>query len=283
VPISPLKSVLAQAFERGYGVAAFNVVNDLTAQAVVDAAIEARAPVIVQTSVKTVRAAGTGVLAALVQAIAANAPVPVVLHLDHCPSREVISECIRHGWNSVLFDGSGLELDDCMRQTKEVVAEAHASGVDVEGEIEGIRGVEDGIGSALDTAVYSVDSSIDFITATGVDCFAPAIGNAHGMYSSTPSLDAEKVTQIASRTGVPVVLHGGTGLTEAQFRDLVRRGCAKVNISTALKQVFIGSSRAFLNENPGVSEPLQLLDYVRQTVRAMALSHIRTLGGEGQA
>ena len=103
------------------------------------------------------------------------------------------------------------------------------------------------------------------------------------MYRSTPSLDAEKVTEIVSRAGVPVVLHGGTGLSENQFRDLVQRGCAKVNISTALKRVFLGSSRSYLTENQEVTEPLRLLEHVRAAVRDMALSHIRILGGEGRA
>jgi len=283
VPVSSLRSVLGQAFDRRYGVPAFNVVNDLTMQAVIDAAVEARAPVIVQTSVKTVRAAGAAVLAGLHRAIAEQAPVPVVLHLDHCPDRAVVTECVRHGWNSVLFDGSGLDLAECTRQTREVVAEAHASGVDVEGEIEGIKGVEDDIGSDLDSGVYSIDSSVEFIKATGIDCFAPAIGNAHGMYRSTPSLDAERVTQIVARAGIPIALHGGSGLTEAQFGDLVGRGCAKVNISTALKQAFLGSSRAFLESNPAVTEPLRLLDHVREAVKEMALYHIASVGAAGQA
>jgi fructose-bisphosphate aldolase class II len=283
VPVSSLRSVLGQAFDRRYGVPAFNVVNDLTMQAVVDAAVEARAPVIVQTSVKTVRAAGAAVLAGLHRAIAEQAPVPVVLHLDHCPDRAVVTECVRHGWNSVLFDGSGLDLAECTRQTREVVAEAHASGVDVEGEIEGIKGVEDDIGSDLDSGVYSIDSSVEFIKATGIDCFAPAIGNAHGMYRSTPSLDAERVTQIVARAGIPIALHGGSGLTEAQFGDLVGRGCAKVNISTALKQAFLGSNRAFLESNPAVTEPLRLLDHVREAVKEMALYHIASVGAAGQA
>jgi fructose-bisphosphate aldolase class II len=283
VPVSSLRSVLGQAFDRRYGVPAFNVVNDLTMQAVVDAAVEARAPVIVQTSVKTVRAAGAAVLAGLHRAIAEQAPVPVVLHLDHCPDRAVVTECVRHGWNSVLFDGSGLDLAECTRQTREVVAEAHASGVDVEGEIEGIKGVEDDIGSDLDSGVYSIDSSVAFIEATGIDCFAPAIGNAHGMYRSTPTLDAERVTQIVARAGIPIALHGGSGLTEAQFGDLVGRGCAKVNISTALKQAFLGSNRAYLDDNPAVTEPLRLLDHVRQAIKEMALYHISCLGAAGQA
>jgi fructose-bisphosphate aldolase class II len=281
--VSSLRSVLSPAFDLRYGVPAFNVVNDLTMQAVVDAAVEARAPVIVQTSVKTVRAAGAAVLAGLHRAIAERAPVPVVLHLDHCQDRAVVTECVRHGWNSVLFDGSGLDLAECTRQTREVVAEAHASGVDVEGEIEGIKGVEDDVGSDLDTGVYSIDSSVEFIKATGIDCFAPAIGNAHGMYRSTPTLDAERVTQIVARAGIPIALHGGSGLTEAQFGDLVSRGCAKVNVSTALKQAFLGSNRAYLADNPGVTEPLRLLDHVRQAVKEMALYHISSVGAAGRA
>jgi ketose-bisphosphate aldolase len=282
VPISTLRSVLHDAFDRRYGVPAFNVVDDLTMQAVVNAAVRARSPVIVQTSVKTVRAVGGGVLAALFRAIAADAPVPVVLHLDHCPDREVITECIKHGWNSVLFDGSGLELAECTRQTREVVEQAHASGVDVEGEIEGIKGVGDGVAAQRD-GVYSIESAVGFIAATGIDCFAPAIGNAHGMYTSEPALDAERVSQLVALTGIPVALHGGTGLTEAQFRDLTGRGCAKVNISTALKHAFIGGYRGFLADHPSVSEPLQVMTHVRDAVEDMALYHVSCLGAADRA
>src|ERR1700691_6546190 len=150
---------------------------------------------VVNAAVKAVRAAGGGVLAALFGAIATDAPVPVVLHLDHCPDREVITECIKHGWNSVLFDGSGLELAECTRQTREVVEQAHATGVDVEGEIEGIKGVEDGVAAQRD-GVYSIESAVGLIAATGIDCFAPAIGNAHGMYTWAPALDGEGVSEL---------------------------------------------------------------------------------------
>jgi len=162
------------------------------------------------------------------------------------------------------------------------VEQAHATGVDVEGEIEGIKGVEDGVAAQRD-GVYSIESAVGFIAATGIDCFAPAIGNAHGMYTSEPALDAERVSRLVALTGVPVALHGGTGLTEAQFRDLTERGCAKVNISTALKRAFIGGYRGFLADHPSASEPLQVMTHVRDAVEDMAQYHISCLGAADRA
>src|SRR6202041_2529777 len=147
VPVVPLKEIVDRAFAERYGVAAINVVNDLTMEAVLAAAVEQRAPVIIQTSVKTVRSIGRDLLFAMWRELTAGIEVPVSLHLDHCPDRAVISDCLRAGWNSVLFDASALPVAENQRQTIEVVAEARSYGASVEGEIESITGVEDGIGS----------------------------------------------------------------------------------------------------------------------------------------
>jgi fructose-bisphosphate aldolase class II len=216
-------------------------------------------------------------------AFATDAPVPVALHLDHCPERSVISECLATGWNSVLFDAHDLDVAENLRQTIEVVAEARAHDADVEGEIEGIQGVEDGIGSDAAAHVQSLDVAVDFIRRTGVDCFAPAIGNAHGQYKQAPVLDAQRVSDLVAATGVPMALHGGTGLSDEQFADLIARGCAKVNISTALKIAFIDASREYLDANPGKHDPPSLFRQQRAAVKAMAEEHIRIFGSAGRA
>jgi ketose-bisphosphate aldolase len=281
MPVVPLREILADAFARRYGVAAFNIVNNLTMRAVLDAAVAMHAPVIIQTSVKTVRWEGAPVLAAAFREMAGALPVPVTLHLDHCPDRTAISECIAQGWNSVLFDGSALSVEENTAQTAAVVAEAHAAGVDVEGELEAIRRVEEEPGKAGQP--YSVDVAVSFIQATAVDCFAPAIGNAHGLYQSEPSLDAERVTAIIDKVAVPIALHGGTGMSQAQFDDLISRGCAKVNISTALKIAYVDAHKDYLGRFPDVYDPLDLFRFIHRAVLEMALDHIRRLGGEGRA
>ena len=285
MPVVPLKDVLDRAFKERYGVAAFNIVNDLTLEAVLAAAVELRAPVIVQTSVKTVKSIGRDVLYAMWRSMTAGIEVPVTLHLDHCPEREVISACLEGGWNSVLFDASSLPVEENQRQTKEVVAEARRYGAHVEGEIEGIKGVEDGVGSDEESTRQSLDVALTFIRETGIDCFAPAIGNAHGMYASAPTLDAQRVTDIVEAEPIPIALHGGSGMTDAQFADLIARGCAKVNISTALKRTYMQSNLAFLRETEAKDkwDPPSLFTHVRSDVLEMAKDHIRRFGSEGKA
>ena len=285
MPVVPLKDVLDRAFKERYGVAAFNIVNDLTLEAVLAAAVELRAPVIVQTSVKTVKSIGRDVLYGMWRSMTAGIEVPVTLHLEHCPEREVISACLEGGWNSVLFDASSLPVEENQRQTKEVVAEARRYGAHVEGEIEGIKGVEDGVGSDEESTRQSLDVALTFIRETGIDCFAPAIGNAHGMYASAPTLDAQRVTDIVEAEPIPIALHGGSGMTDAQFADLIARGCAKVNISTALKRTYMQSNLAFLLETEAKDkwDPPSLFTHVRSDVLEMAKDHIRRFGSEGKA
>jgi fructose-bisphosphate aldolase class II len=282
MPVVPTQQIVAKAFDERYGVAAINVVNDLTMEAVLAAAEELRAPLIVQTSVKTVKSVGADVLMAMWRAMTAGIGVPVALHLDHCPEREVISLCLERGWNSVLFDGSKLSVEENKRQCTEVVAEAARYGALVEGEIEGFKRVEE-MADDEEPEEQTLETAVDFITATGVDIFAPAIGNAHGMYRSTPKLDSQRVTDIVEATGKPVALHGGTGMTAEQFGDLVSRGCAKVNISTALKIAFMQAGYDHMTENPGKFDPPSQFDVQRAAVIEMAREHIRLLGSEGRA
>jgi ketose-bisphosphate aldolase len=283
MPVVPMREILDRAFAERYGVAAINVVDDLSLEAVLAAATDLDAPLIVQTSVKTVKSIGAKPFYAMWRARADDVPVPVTLHLDHCPDREWITTCLRTGWNSVLFDGSELDVAENTRQTIEVVAEANEYGAQVEGEIESVLGVEDGVGSDEAGEVHPVEVSADFIAATGIYSFAPAIGTAHGLYKAEPHLMPERVTEIVERHPIPQVLHGGTGLAEAQFTDLIARGCAKVNISTALKIAFVDAHREWLDANPAKKDPPSMLRHVRAAVKEMAEEHIRIFGSAGRA
>lgn len=285
MPVVPLTDILSDAFEKRYGVPAINVFNDLTMEAVLAAAVEKSSPLIVQTSVKTVKSIGSDVLHTMWTSMTAGIEVPVSLHLDHCPERAVITECLDRGWNSVLFDASRLPVEENMRQTVEVVAEARRYGAHVEGEIESITGVEDDIGSDSAAAQKDLDVALEFLRTTHVDVFAPAIGNAHGTYKRTPVLDFDRVSDIVAAYPLPIALHGGSGLSDEQFRDLISRGCAKVNISTALKEKFMKSNLAFLESAAERQkwDPPSLFRSVRQDVIDMTGSLMTTFGSAGRA
>jgi ketose-bisphosphate aldolase len=282
VPVVPTREILERAFRERYGVAAFNVVNDLTMEAVLSAAEELQAPVLVQTSVKTIEQNGLDVTYAMWVEMTKELSVPVALHLDHCPDRAVISACLAKGWNSVLFDASKLSVEENKRQCIEVVAEAKRYGALVEGEIEGFKRVEE-VADDEEPEEQSLEVAVDFIKETGVEIFAPAIGNAHGMYRATPKLDSQRVTDIVAATDRPVALHGGTGMTPEQFTDLISRGCAKVNISTALKIVYMQSGYDFMTEHAGQYDPPSIFRAQRAAVQNMAKDHIRMFGSAGKA
>ncbi len=283
MPVVSTKELVTRAMADGYAVPAINIVNDLTLEAVLATALEQRSPMIVQTSVKTVRSIGLEVLKGMWVTMTAGIDVPVALHLDHCPDREVISACLAAGWSSVLFDAHELSVEENERQCIEVVAEARRVGADVEGEIEGIRGVEDDIGSDEEGPIQTLAIAVGFIERTGVDIFAPAIGNAHGMYKAQPALDHQRISDLVEATGVPMALHGGTGLTAEQFSDLIARGCAKVNVSTGLKIAYMDANRRFLTENPAAADPPTLFRYVRAAVMEMTRGYIDLFGSAGRA
>ena len=282
MPIVPTQEIIERAFRDRYGVAAINVVNDLSMEAVLAAAEELRAPVIVQTSVKHVQMTGIDAMYAMWVAYASRVTVPAALHLDHCPDRQVISDCLAKGWNSVLFDASKLTVEENRRQCIEVVEEARRYGALVEGEIEGFKRTEEMTGDEAEH-VQSLETVVGFVRATGVDIFAPAVGNAHGTYKTAPRLDAQRVTDIVAATGKPVALHGGTGMSAEQFADLVSRGCAKVNISTALKIAYLSSGHDYLASHPGEYDPPKVFAAQRTAVKDMAAHHIRMIGSEGRA
>jgi len=280
-----LNEITTPAFELRYGVPAINIFNDLTLEGVLAGAVQARSPIIVQTSVKTVRSIGVEVLASMWRSMTAGIEVPVALHLDHCPNREVITECLRHGWNSVLFDASEMPVEENQRQTIEVVKEAHAVGAAVEGEIEAITGVEDDHGSDEEAGRESLEPSLTFIEETGVDVFAPSIGNAHGSYKKAPVIDFDRVSDIVAAHPIPIALHGGSGLSDDQFSELIARGCAKVNISTALKELYMKSTLDFLLETQKKNkwDPPSLFADTRAAVVGMVVGLTEQFGSAGKA
>lgn len=285
MPVVPLREIVDAAMAEGYGVPAINIFNDMTLQGVLDGAVEARSPLIVQTSVKTVKAIGSRTLYAMWEAMTRDIDVPVTLHLDHCPDRAVISECLEVGWNSVLFDASELPVEENQRQTVEVVAEARRHGAHVEGEIESITGVEDGIGSDEAGERQPLDVVLGYLDATGVDVFAPAIGNAHGRYKQAPTLDFNRVRDIVEARSTPIALHGGSGLTDDDFARLISLGCAKVNLSTALKETYLQGMYEALKDADaaGKWEPLNVFKPVEAAIREFTVSHCHLFGSGGRA
>ena len=283
MPVVSMPDILRPAFEERYGVGAFNIVNDLSMGAVLDAAAQTNSPVIIQVSVKTVKLFGAKLIQRMFEEMASHVPIPATLHLDHCPDVKMIQICLDAGWNSVLFDASKLNYEDNLRQTKEVVAMARKVGAAVEGELEAVHGVEDGVGSDQQGELVPLDKCVEFLEQTGIDAFAPAIGTAHGLYKSAPKIDFDRVRQIVKAHPTPIVLHGGTGLTNDVFQRLIAEGCAKVNISTMLKITYCDGYRNYLDAKPQEHDPLKVMVAVREQMVTMAKGFMVTFGSAGKA
>ncbi len=248
--------------------------------AVLSAAAEMASPVIVQVAVRPMKAMGAKLVQVMFQEMAARVPVPACLHLDHCPSPEVIEECLEAGWQSVLFDGSHLSYEENLAQTREIVRVAHARGAAVEGELEAVGRAEEGTGG---TGRASLDRIVTFIRETGIDSFAPAIGTVHGIYRDAPKIDYDRLSDIVSRAPIPMVIHGGTGLSEETFKELIRRGAPKINISTQLKIALADGYREYLAERPSEYDPVNLLGAVKKKVAAEVAGLMRVFESVGQA
>ena len=283
MPAVALREILQPAFRARYGVGAFNIVNDLTMAAVFDAAVESKSPVIIQVSVKTVKMWGAKMLQQMFAEMASRRPIPATLHLDHCPDVELIKTCVEAGWNSALFDASSLSYQDNLRLCKDLVAFAKKHGAGIEGELEAVRGIEDEVGSDLEGELVPVERCVEFIEATGIDCFAPAIGTAHGLYKAEPKINFDRVEAIVARCPTPIVLHGGTGLSSDTFKRLITAGCAKVNISTMLKITFADSLRSYLGAKPKEYDPMKLQKAVHTDLIKMAKGFMETFGSAGRA
>lgn len=283
MPLLNMKNMLKTAQAGGYAVGAFNILDYNSMKAVVDAAIELYAPVIIQTSVKTVLFWGYEAMISWAKLLSDKADVPIAIHLDHCTDIDVISNCIDAGWTSVMIDASSKPFEENMELTRQVILLAHPKGVSVEAELGAIVGVEDDIHvKEQDSHLANPEQAEVFCEQLPVDCFAPAIGTAHGVYSGTPKIAYHLIKDIAQRTGVPLALHGGTGLSDDVFHRCIALGCAKVNISTQLKYAHIdGFVDYFINNK--VYNPLKPLYAQYQALKSAVMENIKLFGSEGKA
>lgn len=283
MPLVNPSEMLHKARAEGYCIGAFNIVDGLTLRAVVEAAALKRAPAIIQTSAATVRDLGIPVIAALTRLAAEECPVPLALHLDHGTDRTMIGEAIRGGYTAVMFDGSKYPFEENVARTREVVEEAHARGVAVEGEVGIVAGVEDDIVVRQDAAIYTTaEEAIEFQRCTGVDFLAPAIGTAHGFYRKEPRLDIDTLKRIAQAVPCPTVVHGGTGLSFDVLRRLVAAGAAKMNVSTQIKQTYIDSLHGYIDGKRSEYNPLKLLAHARGALVEMIGEYMDVFGSAGR-
>jgi fructose-bisphosphate aldolase class II len=281
--VNPLE-MLQAARRGGYCVGAFNLVDYLTTEAIVEAAQARRAPVMLQTSSATIKRFGIRNLVGMARMIAGPSPVPVALHLDHGTDAAVISEAIREGYTSVMFDGSKFALEENAAHTRAIVEEAHARGVAVEGEIGVVAGVEDDIVVHQDKAIYTTPGeALEFLRRAEVDFLAAAIGTAHGFYKVQPRLDIDTLRELSRATECPMVVHGGTGLPMDVVRQLVAAGAAKMNVSTQIKQTYIDALDGYVQGHRTEYNPLKLLDHARRELVAMIGEYMEVLGSAGRA
>jgi ketose-bisphosphate aldolase len=276
-----MKPMLAAAFKDRSAVAAFNPVDYSSMRAAVEAAEAERRPVILQTSAKTVKYHGHEAIADWARHLGCKAGVPVALHLDHGKDLALIRRCIEAGWTSVMIDASDKPYEENLRLTREVLEMAAVGDVGVEAEIGEIGGVEEDIVVAEEDAhLCSPDMAEAFCKALpGLAVFAPACGTAHGYYKGDPKVAFDLLAEISRRTGMPLALHGGTGLPDETIRRCIANGCAKVNISTNLKHVFIDSFCDHHEQHPHDYEPLNLLRAQHEAMVAMLREKIRLCAG----
>ena len=260
MPYSTTSEMLADAKSKGYAVVGFSVYNLETAKELVHTANRLRAPLIIQTTPKTIDLFGLEYITAIVR-IAANAVgTPVSLHLDHGNSFNLAIKCLEHGYSSIMIDGSHLPYNENVGLVHEVVTRAHAIGVPVEAELGRIGGVEDDLSVEEQDAGYTdPNAAADFVERTGIDSLAVSIGTAHGMYHRPPKLNFELLRKIRSVVPIPLVLHGASGIPDHAIQQAIQSGISKINIATELKLEFATALRDFLSSHPNEIEPRSYL------------------------
>lgn len=273
---------LLRARAEGFAVAGFAAYNMETVQAVVEAADELKAPVLIQTTGSNLRNAGVAFLEALAKTAADAADVPVALHLDHGQSLEEALLCLRYGYTSVMIDASDRPFEENVRLTGRVVEAAHAVGAAVEAELGRVGGADSGAGEAEAQYTDPVQAA-EFVGRTGVDSLAVAVGTAHGVYRDRPRLDFPRLSAIAAAVPVPLVLHGASGVPGEDLREAVRRGIAKFNIATELKMPFAAAFRTYFAEHPEDSDPRRFLSFAKAAYKAAVSEKIHLSGSAGKA
>lgn len=275
-----LNKMLTKAKEQGYAVGAFNIFNYLSAKAVIRAAEETNTCAIIQTSVSTVRKFGVVELITMLKGLVEMSPLPILIHLDHCTDVALAKKCIDEGWDSVMIDASKEPLEENIKITAEVKEYASKANVSVEGELGVIKGVEDDLVSE-ESVEATYEDSMRYVNETGIDAFAPAVGTAHGLYTGTPKINYALVKELSETTLCPVVIHGGTGLSDKAFKKLINCGAAKINVSTALKEAYISSLKEYTDLHEAERNPLKLDEYVETGLKNVIKEHILLFNSTG--
>jgi len=278
MPVAWLRELLDNALSGGYALPAFNVVDELSMDSVLSSAALARSPVVVQVSVRTARFWTPKLLRATFEAKRKLHGTTAVLHLDHCGEPEFLLSCLDSGWHSALFDSSHLPYEEGVRATRRVVEEAGRRGAAIEGEFERIMRVDDPSSrNPEETAQHH--STLSFLDRTGVHSFSPDLGTRHGMHAEEPTIDYERARELSTR--VPVVLHGGSGLTDECLRKAVDSGVTKVNFSSVLKETYVAAVHAFVQASR--TEPLDLVRTAHGRIGELCRHYAEVLGSAGRS
>lgn len=277
------KQILKQAQDGHYAIGAFNVENMEMVMAVISAAEEMNAPVIMQTTPSTVKYAGLDYFLANAKVAASRAKVPVVMHLDHGSSFELAAQALRAGYTSIMIDGSHGDFESNIEISKAVVDMCKPSGVAVEAELGKVGGKEDDLDGGDGDLYTDPLEAKEFVERTGIDSLAIAIGTAHGMYKGEPKLDLDRLSAIRDVVSVPLVLHGGSGIPDSKVQEAIRRGICKVNYATELRIAFTHGLNEYLKENPDTIDPKKYNQAGLEEVKKFVKEKMQVCGCQNKA
>ena len=281
MPFVTSEKMLLDARRGGYAVGAFNAENMEMVKAIIAAAEELRAPVMIQTTSSTIKYGSVETYAAIVSAEAMKASVPVCLHLDHGSSFGLAVRCVMAGYTSVMMDGSKLPFEENIAVSRQVAEMAAAVGIPCEAELGKVGGKEDEVEAVADTNTDPAEAK-EFVERTGISSLAVAIGTAHGFYVGTPVLDVERLSEIRKAVDVPLVLHGASGLTDEQVQGCVKRGIWKVNFATELRNAYTRAVERYLLDNPNTIDPKAYSKAAMAAVTELVKARMKVCGCDGK-
>ncbi|MDR2406036.1 MAG: class II fructose-bisphosphate aldolase family protein [Deltaproteobacteria bacterium] len=282
MPITTTEELLKDARKNRYAVGAFNAENMEIVQAIISAADEMHAPVIVQTTPGTIKYGSLKIFSSMIAAAAGATKVPVAIHLDHGDSFVTAVKALHDGYTSIMIDGSKLPLDENIAITRSVVDVCLPNGVPVEGELGRVGGKEDDM-EASDCGYTDPEEALQFVAKTMVSSLAVGVGTAHGLYKLTPVLNKELINVLREKLEVPLVLHGGTGLPEDDVKDCIKRGISKVNFATELRICYTQAVKSYLADNPKAIDPKKYGEYARNAVKELVKKRILVCGCDNKA
>lgn len=269
--LANFNTILSKAYNNGYAIGAFNCYNYETFKGVIDCAKELNQPVIVAFGQKYLKNMSLNTAVGIVKVLAEDLTIPVCLHLDHCSDINIVFKAIKAGFNSVMYDGSALPFEENLKNTRMVCEVAHASGVTVEAELGSLQsGIHSHEGTVHDKEIYTDPISAQrFVKETGVDALAVSIGTVHGMYKGKPNIRVDILKEINTLTGIPLVLHGGSGTPEEDIRKCIKNGISKINVNTEISSYVVEETTKLLQEKqPHYSEvSLKQQELVIEVVR----------------